>query len=419
MTHFGIICPPSPGHLNPMTTLGFELQQSGHRVTVIGVEDARAKAEAAGLEFAAIAQAEYPLGFTKEVFAKLGSLTGIRAMKFTIDSINRGAKIILDYVPEIVKNQSIEVLLVDQATCEGGTVAEHCQIPFISMCSAIMLNKELAVPPCVTSWQYNPSWIGLLRNYLAYSVMGLGRRPLLKTINSYRRKWRLQPYLNIDQTYSQLAQICQQPAEFEFPRNELPSNFYFTGSFNNPQSRESADFPYDKLTGQPLIYASLGTLQNRLLGIFENMIEACRELDVQLVIALGGGLQPESLVKSAEGTNTIVVGYAPQLDLLQKADLTITHAGMNTALESLSSGVPMVAIPITNDQPAVAARIVWTGTGEAIAPGEVTPQKLREKIQQVLSNHAYKKNALDLQQAMQKAGGAKRAVDIIEQALAN
>lgn len=57
--------------------------------------------------------------------------------------------------------------------------------------------------------------------------------------------------------------------------------------------------------------------------------------------------------------NPIVVNYAPQLELLKIADLTITHAGVNTTLESLSNGVPLVAIPITNDQPGVAARNIF------------------------------------------------------------
>ena len=60
MTHFGIICPAATGHLNPMTTLGYELQKRGHRVTVIGIEDARPKAIAAGLEFQVIGKSDFP-----------------------------------------------------------------------------------------------------------------------------------------------------------------------------------------------------------------------------------------------------------------------------------------------------------------------------------------------------------------------
>ena len=109
--------------------------------------------------------------------------------------------------------------------------------------------------------------------------------------------------------------------------------------------------------------------------------------------------------------------YAPQLELLQKASLNITHAGFNTALESLSYGVPMVAIPVTDDQPGVAARIVWTGTGELVKLSQLSVNKLRAEIERVLTGESYKQNAVRLQEAMRQTRGVKRAVDIIEQAV--
>jgi MGT family glycosyltransferase len=103
--------------------------------------------------------------------------------------------------------------------------------------------------------------------------------------------------------------------------------------------------------------------------------------------------------------------------LLQKTTLTITHAGMNTTLESLNNGVPMVAIPIANDQPGVASRIVWSGSGEAIPVKKVNVNNLRTAIKKVLTEDSYQKNALRLQAAIKKAGGTKRAIDIVEQAI--
>ena len=76
----------------------------------------------------------------------------------------------------------------------------------------------------------------------------------------------------------------------------------------------------------------MGTLQNRLGHVFHAIAEACRGLDTDLVISLGGGSEPERLGKLPG--DPIVVGFAPQLELLARARLTITHAGMNTALET-------------------------------------------------------------------------------------
>ena len=108
-------------------------------------------------------------------------------------------------------------------------------------------------------------------------------------------------------------------------------------------------FPWDHLDGRPLIYASLGTLQNGSEAIFRTITDACAGLGAQLLISLGGGLDPARLGKLAG--DPLVVRVAPQLEILKRAALVITHAGLNTVLESLSEGVPLVAVPLGNDQP--------------------------------------------------------------------
>ncbi len=90
---------------------------------------------------------------------------------------------------------------------------------------------------------------------------------------------------------------------------------------------------------------------------------------------------------------------------------------MNTTLETLTNGLPMVAIPVTNDQPGIAARIVWAGVGEAIPISKLTTQRLQKAINRVLTEDSYKKNALRLQKGIIQAGGVSRAADIIEQAI--
>jgi zeaxanthin glucosyltransferase len=159
----------------------------------------------------------------------------------------------------------------------------------------------------------------------------------------------------------------------------------------------------------------MGTLQNCQNFVFQTIAEACTNLDAQLVISLGGGLDLQAL-PNLPG-NPLVVKYAPQLELLQKANLNITHAGLNTTLESLSYGVPMVAIPITDDQPGVAARIAWTGVGEIVKLSNLSANNLRESIKRVLKEPSYKQNAVHLQEAIRRTEGVNCAVDIIEQAI--
>lgn len=415
MTHFGLICPASTGHLNTMLPLGYELQKRGHRVTVVGILDAQPKTLAAGLEFKAIGESEFPSGAMAELFTQLGKLSGLAALRYTVTWIRSGAAMFLREAPQALKEVGVQALLVDQISPQGGTIAEFLDIPFVTVCSAVVINRDVSVPPFNTPWNYSPALLAQLRNRAGYWLLSRVGKPIQEVIDEYRREWNLPPHFNPNDNYSQLAQLSQQPAEFEYPRQNLPQCFHFTGPYHNQTTREPISFPFEKLTGQPLIYASMGTIQNRLLGTFKSIAEACNDLDAQLVISLGGSASPESLPELPG--SPLVVKYAPQLELLQKAALTITHAGLNTTLESLSNGVPMVAIPIANDQPGVAARIAWTGAGEMVKLSGLSVPKLRTAIKRVLTEPSYKENALRLQGAIQRSEGVSRAADIIEQAV--
>ena len=412
--HFGILCPPGTGHLNPMSALGYELRQRGHRVTLFGLPDVEPYATAANLNFYPIGIAQYPLGSLKRSQARLGKLDGIPAMLYTINLFRQGTEAVLEEIPAACKAVDVEALLIDQVLLEGSTIAEYLNLPFITICSALILNPEPSVPPTLLGWDYDPSWFGQVRNQIGTNLLKLAGIPVQLIVNQYRDKWSLPPISSKQplDIWSNRAIISQQPPSFEFPRQELPDYFHFVGPFVNNTARIEIPFPWDKLNGKPLIYASLGTIQNKILRVFIDIAYACLGLDVQLVISLGGASEPLEL--GYVPGSPIVVKAAPQLKLLQHASLCITHAGMNTTLESLSNGVPMVAIPITNDQPAVATRIAYTKTGEVVGLNNCTVDNLKNAIAKVLFEPEYRQNALKLKAEIEQVGGLRTAADIIE-----
>jgi len=145
----------------------------------------------------------------------------------------------------------------------------------------------------------------------------------------------------------------------------------------------STPFPFERLTGKPLFYASLGTLQNRVFDVFRIIAAACHDLDAQLVISLG---DPNSRLPESELPGSrIVVSYATHQQLVDRAALVITHAGLNTVMGSLSSGVPVVAIPVTNEQPGIAARLKCSGAGEALPISKLDASRLRALVRQRFS----------------------------------
>ncbi len=77
----------------------------------------------------------------------------------------------------------------------------------------------------------------------------------------------------------------------------------------------------------------------------------------------------------------------------------------------------MVAIPVTNDQPGVAARIRWLGVGEVIPLRRLTVPRLRQAPQLVLKDRSYRDRATLLAQEIAEENGLERAAEIAEHAL--
>ncbi|MGH9630606.1 MAG: glycosyltransferase [Bryobacteraceae bacterium] len=409
MVHFGVICPPVSGHVNPLSALGRELKQRGHRVTFFHMPDLERKVRSEGLEFRAIGEKDHPQGSLPESLAQLGRLRGLAALRFTIRAIHHTTSMICRDAPSAVREEHVDALLVDQTEPAGAAIADLLGIPFITICSALALNRESSVPPPFTPWNYSESRWARLRNRIGYSASGLLLRPVTRCVIEHRKAWGL-PHYPADASFSRLAQISQQPSAFDFPRRTLPPQFHYVGPLRNASPSE-IPFPWERLDGRPLIYASLGSLQGNNFGLLRTFAEACAGLDAQLVISHGGGLTREAA--SGIGRSALVVDYAPQMELLAKASLTLTHAGLNTVLDSLTFGVPLVAIPITYEQPAIAARVQWTGTGIVIPKGRADVKTIRAAVQTALSDSSFKSNALRIAGSIREGGGASRAADLI------
>ena len=111
------------------------------------------------------------------------------------------------------------------------------------------------------------------------------------------------------------------------------------------------------------------------------------------------------------------LSIAPQPELLAQSRLFITHGGHNSVLEALNYGVPMVAIPISDDQPGIAARLHWTGAGELVPLKHLSVNRVRAAVTKVFTVDSYAQQADRLRTSILSAGGVYRAADIIEQVL--
>jgi MGT family glycosyltransferase len=399
-----------------MTSLARELARRGHRVTFYARETGRAKVEAAGLGFRAFAEREYPPDEVAWELRVLAGLGGIKALRYTAEIIRRRTVLCLRNVPAMVRADGVDALLVDQVTPEGATIAQELGLRYVTVCNALALHQEPAAPPFFTTWGHARTVIGRCRNRLAYRAVRWLVSPIVDVVNDHRRGRGLEPLDTFQDAHSPYLQLSQQPAAFDFPDRRMPACFRHTGPFVDPGARAACPFPFERLdNARPLIYASMGTLQNGQGHVFQTIAAACAGLGAQVVISLGGGGRPQDL--PALDGDPIVVGVAPQLELLKRATLCVTHAGLNTALESLAEGVPMVAIPVTNDQPGVAARIRHVGCGEVVPLKRLTVGRLRRAVNRMLSDDTYRVNARRMREVIVARDGLREAADEVEKVL--
>ncbi len=423
MAHFAMIVLDAAGHLLSVGPVGQELVRRGHRVTVVSFENAGPLAKSLDLPLCVLESKSIPIqpsSLARWAFRQVG----VEVNAALRDHVRWLAEVVMKLAPTPLRELGVDGVLTDEYLMAGGTVAEHIGVPFVNLSPSMFWNREPGVPPSHTGWPYLPGRLGELRNRLGNAGYDWFTQPALSAINRQRRQWALPRLHRIDDAYSPLAQITQLCPEFDYPRRHLPDTFHYIGSFSpGRQLSSDQDFPWDRLDGRPLIFASLGTVPDEAnLPVFPRIVAACAGLDAQLVLALGKWCDEEGRESVRERLgeipeNVLVVDFAPQMDLLKRARLLITHAGANTTLESLSVGVPIVALPRSADQPAIAARVAYSGAGLVGSFHNSTPEQIRALVHRVLTEDSFRERARELQRALDAAGGSSRAADITEEAL--
>ena len=414
MSQYAMICPPLPSHIYTVAALGRELARRGHSVTMIGLPDAKAQIEAEHLQYHPIGETGHPVGEVARFRKQLAETKGIAGLRLAMAAVRRMNETLFAELPGILRHIGADALIADQAEAAAGTVAERAGLPWITVCNALPIHREPLLPPYFTSWQYRPDSFGRLRNFVGYAGFDVITASIRKGVQLRRSEWKLPLYRHPDEVNSPVLQLIQTVPEFDFPRAKLPPVFHYTGPFRR-ESHKKIEFPWHRLTGRPLVYASMGTLQTRLPAVFTAIAEACRNIRAQLVLSLGNGFSAEE-VGTLPGS-PIVVDFAPQFELLQRADVFITHGGLNSVQESIMAGVPAITIPITSDQGGVAARVTWTGAGEMIRLGQLSAARLQAALQRVLREPTYKANVERLRRVMLSSGGVELAADLTESAL--
>jgi zeaxanthin glucosyltransferase len=403
----GFICPNVPGHINPMTALARQLQARNHEVVFLY------SSEAAGLPCVPADEKDQ----VHENMPEISKMQGDEAFQLGASAMIAQTESILKSLPAVVHKIGVDALLIDHIQFYAEVGAMQLGMPYLHVANALHFDYSGYTPFCLYGrpHQTTPEALARNREDVAKFAKILGNAGT--GIKVYAEKAGLEiDWDDPSSTISPLASISQVPRAFDYESSHWPSQFHLTGPFHDGNGRARLDFPWERLTGEPLIYASMGTILNGRVDVFRTIVAAlAKHKGVQLVLSIGDQIDPKQI--GSVPSNTIIVKRAPQLDLLKQTSVCITHAGLNTVLESLAQGVPQVAIPVTFDQPGVAARIMDKQTGVVTSLDKLTPNHLSDLLNEVLTNSSYRKNARKLQNAIAEANGLAVAADLVEESL--
>jgi UDP:flavonoid glycosyltransferase YjiC (YdhE family) len=221
------------------------------------------------------------------------------------------------------------------------------------------------------------------------------------------------------QTLLDVPELVLCPEGFDFPRARKRQNSFFVEA-SIDEGRKEVPFPWNKLLmDKQLVYCSLGSQSHLINGsgrVLRTIVDAISQRDDwQLVLATGSHLAPDDFGPVAR--NIVIVRVAPQLDLLRRASIMITHGGFNTVKECIFFGVPMVLFPLIRDHPAVAARVVHHGLGMRGNIRKISVNLVLSLLDQVSGDPSFRIRVQQMGQEFRELEEAGRAIEIVESVL--
>lgn len=384
MSRIVFFCIPAHGHTNPTIEVVRELVKRGNTVRYYSFEPFKDKIEDAGAEF--IACEKYLPELRKQDEKKIGKdFSGLLDMVMSTTK-NMGKEV----YPELCKFHP-DAIVSDSMCGWGKLFAKRMKALYICSTTTFAFNRY-------TAQTMKQSPLDILR-------MVIGMRSVNKKIQELKEMgYGINTVLDIVQNDNDTNTIVFTSKEFQPMVETFSNRYYFVGP-------SIPNFRVEKGKAErPLIYISLGTVNNKNSRFYENCIKAFKDQDVDVIMSVGEQTDISSLGECP--ANFEIKSRVIQTAVLQRADVFVTHCGMNSVNESLYYGVPMVLFPQQSEQGAVAMRTKQMGAGELLKRN--TPDAIKKVVFRVLERPSYREEAKEIGESFRNAGGAKKAADAIE-----
>ncbi|MFE0018781.1 thioesterase domain-containing protein, partial [Mesorhizobium sp. NPDC059054] len=371
---------PETSAFNASYNLARALKGSGHRIIYHGPARYSSRVAGQGFEYRSldmpIPQAERSRG--RGFRATLGRWRAAQLQMWHLLVQIRASDIRCETA--LIADQT-DLIITDPSAKIGVIPALKLKIPMIALNSTLASSGTRDTPPVFSSLM--PPAVRTfgwkLRNSFAWSrclfaawrkqaasagmqiVMGLGRDPFWAEVRRLGGTIRWNEY----GPHIAVPELVTSPRTFDFPHSEVDASRTYLGSSVDLR-RSDGDFCWDGYDAEKkLIYCSLGTYSHEYRHakrLFLAVINAVKARDdIQAIVQVGSAAEVSDFGELPGRIR--VVKFAPQLEILEKADVFVTQAGHGSVMEALYFGVPMLTFPCWFDQFGNAARVRYHGLG--------------------------------------------------------
>ncbi|MEC2308584.1 macrolide family glycosyltransferase [Bacillus atrophaeus] len=379
--HITIINIPAYGHVNPTLALVEKLCEKGHRITYATTEEFAPAVQQAGAR---------PLLYETTISVDPQQIKELMEKNETPLMFLKESLGILPQLEELYKDDQPDLIVYDFIALAGKLLADKLQVPAVRLCSSYAQNESFQ----------------------------MGTEEMLKQVKEAEAEF--QAFLEQENlpavSFEQLAipeafNIVFMPCSFQIKNETFDDRFCFIGPSLGKRSEQERLLLKEK-GDRPLMLISLGTAFNAWPEFYQMCMEAFGGSEWHVIMSVGKSIEPDSLGDIPD--NFTVRQRVPQLDVLTEADVFISHGGMNSTMEAMNEGVPLVVIPQMHEQELTAQRVEELGLGIYLPKEEVSVPRLQQAIGNIFSDKEIHSRVKDMQKDVKEAGGAEQGAAEIE-----
>jgi MGT family glycosyltransferase len=311
------------------------------------------------------------------------------------------------HILNLIEKYHPDVLVTDFAFPATSIAADITKIPYVVIYHSGLPFRGKGIPPFGSGLPIGSDHKSFANKYIEKENQLLNNFD--RRVNKARQAFGLPPAEPdvLRRPYSHWLNIIASADCMEAPRENLTQNTFFVGPCFGERV-EIDEFSFDLLRSDKFkIYVSLGTVFNNKPDVFLKIMRTLDTPDYQVIVSAGGAYQ--TLQKSVMPQNATVFKSVPQIGLLPKIDLFISHGGNNSINEALSSGKPIIVMPVGGEQADNASRVIYLGVGKRVDIANFSEKQLLDVVEEIRKTPTLQERALTIMNSLKLTQGVVTA----------